>query len=237
MLIEIQKENLLLADQAFRNNDSRQGLVYILQILRDDFTNTAAWQLLYQAMKSSLPFDEFQIEMTKKYFPNKLQLMMDHQLDRLLEATVVSHPSVSQASQVGYQSLPPVLQSPAADRKIEYPATGTDRGVLEKNQRRLKNEIASLLEEREEIVRSNNSKIAVLTVFKFLVFIFWIIALAAQNIVGLVVSGFFSFGVAFWTIAQNRTTEKIPARVAIIDKAIISKDAEFTKITTTLGTR
>ena len=88
------------ADKAFLVNDRRQGLTNLLLVFKEDITNESAWKMLHQVMGGGKPFDSFQMEITEKYFPEKISLLYEKQLDRLLKE---SSTPVSSAAQTTYQ--------------------------------------------------------------------------------------------------------------------------------------
>jgi len=63
------------AQQALQSGDKKTAGLVIHQILKDDFTNHQAWQLLQQLFNDSSPLDDFKIQFAQKYYPDKVNLL------------------------------------------------------------------------------------------------------------------------------------------------------------------
>ena len=63
------------ADKAYKKKNKRKGAQLINQILREDYTNSAAWNLLFKLFGSNQNLQEFQVAFTQKYYPEKLPIL------------------------------------------------------------------------------------------------------------------------------------------------------------------
>jgi len=63
------------ADKAYKKKNKRKGAQIINQILKEDYTNSAAWNLLFKLFGSNQNLQEFQIAFTQKYYPEKLPIL------------------------------------------------------------------------------------------------------------------------------------------------------------------
>jgi hypothetical protein len=69
------RNDLIEAELAMSNNDRKTAALIIDKILKQDFANKAAWQLLHQLMGNGKEFYVFQNEFASKYYPDKLHLL------------------------------------------------------------------------------------------------------------------------------------------------------------------
>ena len=74
------------AEQAFLNNDRRKGFINIILVFKNDFTNDRAWRLLHQVMKSTKPFEVFQLEFAQKNYPDKVHLLTEKEFSNLVQS-------------------------------------------------------------------------------------------------------------------------------------------------------
>jgi hypothetical protein len=79
------------AEEAFANKNIRKGFDLVLNILDCDFTNASAWKLLYRVLGNGKSFDSFQIDVATKYFPNKIHILMENELDQVLKTRTLSN--------------------------------------------------------------------------------------------------------------------------------------------------
>ena len=96
---------LMEAEKAFINDDKRQGYTQVLKILSEDFLYEPAWKLLHKVMGGGKPFGVFQMEIAKKYFPNKAHLLVEKEFIQLLAAKQVK---VSDQVATPYKASPRV---------------------------------------------------------------------------------------------------------------------------------
>lgn len=89
------------AEQALNNKNRRSAAILIDKILKQDFQNPRAWQLLYRLMAPNQPFVEFQKDFATKHFPDKVNLLStslsvsDVPINRLQEAALPT-PNIGQ---------------------------------------------------------------------------------------------------------------------------------------------
>ena len=100
---EIQIEQLEQAKHDFAANNLRSGLLKLITLLKQDISNEIAWQLMYQFLGNGKPFNLFQIEIAKKFFPDKVQeLFRMHfhktQLPNSQAAATVTHTIPTQSN-------------------------------------------------------------------------------------------------------------------------------------------
>jgi len=69
------RNDLIEAELAISNGDRKTAALIIDKILKQDFANKAAWQLLHQLMGNGKEFYVFQNEFASKYYPDKLYLL------------------------------------------------------------------------------------------------------------------------------------------------------------------
>jgi hypothetical protein len=74
------------SEEAISNKSIRKGLDLLLKILEIDFTNDPAWRLLHNVLRKDEPFESFQFDLATKYFPNKVQLLLENELNNLVMA-------------------------------------------------------------------------------------------------------------------------------------------------------
>jgi hypothetical protein len=63
------------AQRALLSGDKKTACLVIHQILKEDFTNDQAWQLLHQLYNDSSFLDDFKIQFAQKYYPDKVNLL------------------------------------------------------------------------------------------------------------------------------------------------------------------
>ena len=63
------------AQRALQSGDKKTAGLVIHQILKEDFNNHQAWQLLHQLFNDSSSLDDFKIRFAQKYYPDKVNLL------------------------------------------------------------------------------------------------------------------------------------------------------------------
>lgn len=63
------------AKQALETGDVNNGAILIAKALEANFSHSETWQLLHRYFGKKKPFEQFRYEFTKKYYPNKLELI------------------------------------------------------------------------------------------------------------------------------------------------------------------
>ncbi len=69
------RNDLLEAELAIASGDKKAAGLLIDKVLKHDFVNPTAWQLLYQLLGNGKDFSTFQKEFTSKYYPDKFDLL------------------------------------------------------------------------------------------------------------------------------------------------------------------
>ena len=69
------RNDLLEAELSIANGDRKNAAIIIDAVLKRDFINPVAWQLLYQLLGNGKDFPTFQKEFSSRYYPEKLHLL------------------------------------------------------------------------------------------------------------------------------------------------------------------
>lgn len=104
-----QEELIEQANKAFLVNDKDKGLTILKSIFKNDFTNEPAWKLLYKVTGGGMPFDSFQREVTRRYFPDKAYLLVEKELDNLLSGISMGNPPIPPPLPQAKTTEPPAL--------------------------------------------------------------------------------------------------------------------------------
>ena len=71
------------AQQALQVGDKKTASTLINQILAVDFTNPQVWQFLHSMLAKDVPLETFKLQFTQKYYPSKLNLLVQAQNDNV----------------------------------------------------------------------------------------------------------------------------------------------------------
>lgn len=96
---------LTRARQAFDRGDKHSCGVMINSILKIDFTNFGAWELLYSLFGEDKPFLIFQREFAQKYYPNKSYLLAPSSSPELEDNNEMQQNSSYPVSQISGQIM------------------------------------------------------------------------------------------------------------------------------------
>lgn len=67
------------AQEALRLGDKNTAGMIINQVLKIDFTNPQAWEILHTMLGKDMPLETFKLKFSQKYYPDKVQLLTQPQ--------------------------------------------------------------------------------------------------------------------------------------------------------------